>query len=95
VVRYDDNINADSTIALLKRLEELHLVATWIYVIRNHAHYYHSKAVQAYLKKSRINLIFLPPYAPSLNLIERLLKLFRNKVLYNRYFESFDAFKVA
>ena len=95
VVRYDDSINADSTIALLKRLEELHLVATWIYVICDNARYYRSKAVQAYLKKSRIKLFFLPPYAPNLNLIERLRKFFKKKVLYNRYFESFDEFKTA
>ena len=95
VVRYDDSINADSTIALLKQLEELHLVATWIYVICDNARYYRSKAVQAYLKTSRIKLVFLPPYAPNLNLIERLWKFFKKQVLYNRYYETFAEFKAA
>jgi len=95
VVRFDDTINADSTIALFEQLESLNLVAVWIYVVCDNASYYRSKAVQEYLKTSRIKLIFLPPYAPNLNLIERLWKFFKKKVLYNRYFETFDEFKSA
>jgi len=95
VVRYDPSINADSTIALLEQLEELHLAATWIYVICDNARYYRSKAVKAYLETSRIKLVFLPPYAPNLNLIERLWKFFKKQVLYNRYFETFAEFKAA
>ena len=84
VVRFDDTINTDSTIA-----------ATWIYVICDNARYYRSKAVKEYLKTSRIKLVFLPPYAPNLNLIERLWKFFKKKVLYNRYYESFEEFRTA
>jgi transposase len=71
------------------------VTATWIYVICDNARYYRSKAVQEYLKGSRIKLVFLPPYAPNLNLIERLWKFFKKQVLYNRYYESFDAFRKA
>ena len=95
VVRFDDSINADSTIALLKQLEELHLAATWIYVVCDNARYYRSKAVKAYLETSRIKLVFLPAYAPNLNLIERFWKFFKKKILYNRYFESFEEFREA
>ncbi len=38
---------------------------------------------------------FLPPYAPNLNLIERYWKFFKKKVLYSRYFATFDEFKLA
>ena len=95
VVRFDESINAASTIALFEQLEALNLVATWIYVICDNARYYRSKAVQEYLKSSRIKLIFLPPYAPNLNLIERLWKFFKKKILYNRYYETFDEFRAA
>jgi transposase len=44
-------------------------------IIRENARYDCSKAVKAYLEDSRIQLVFLPPYAPNLNLIERLWKL--------------------
>ena len=59
VVRYDDTIDADSTINLPQQLEELHLAATWIYVICDNARYYRSKKVAAYLETSRIKLVFL------------------------------------
>jgi len=95
VVRFDETINTDSTIALFEQLEQVNLAATWIYVICDNARYYRSKAVKEYLKTSRIKLVFLPPYAPNLNLIERLWKFFKKKVLYNRYYESFDEFRTA
>lgn len=95
VTRFDDTINATSTIALFQQLEQVYAVATWIYVICDNARYYRSKAVQDYIKDSRIKLVFLPPYAPNLNLIERLWKFFKKKVLYNRYYESFDRFRKA
>ena len=95
VARFDDTIDADSTIALFQQLEQFYAVATWIYVICDNARYYRSKAVQEYIEDSRIKLVFLPPYAPNLNLIERLWKFFKKKLLYNRYYESFDEFRTA
>jgi transposase len=53
------------------------------------------KAVAEYLKDSRIEQLFLPPSSPNLNLIERFWKFFKRKVLYNRYHESFNAYKAA
>lgn len=35
-----------------------------------------------------INLIFLPPYSPNLNIIERLWKYTRRHVLAGKYFDS-------
>lgn len=95
VVRYDDTIDAASTIALFDQLLLVYAYATCIYVICDNARYYRSKAVQAYLQDSRIKLVFLPAYAPNLNLIERLWKFFKKQVLYNRYYESFDDFRAA
>jgi transposase len=51
--------------------------------------------VRAYLEHSRIDLQFLPPYAPNLNLIERFWKFFKRQVLYNRYYETFADYKAA
>ena len=48
-----------------------------------------------YLQDSRIKLVFLPAYAPNLNLIERLWKFFKKQVLYNRYYETFGGFRTA
>jgi len=95
VVRYDDTIDAASTLALFDQLLLAYACATCIYVICDNAGYYRSKAVQAYLQDSRIKLVFLPAYAPNLNLIERLWKFFKKQVLYNRYYETFGDFRTA
>jgi len=95
VVRYDDTIDAASTIALFDQLLLAYAYATCIYLICDNARYYRSKVVQEYLQNSRIKLVFLPAYAPNLNLIERLWKFFKKQVLYNRYCETFGDFRAA
>lgn len=35
-----------------------------------------------------ITLLFLPPYSPNLNLIERLWKFVKKRALNNRYYEN-------
>jgi len=93
VVRMDETINAQSTIALLKQIEKKHRKAAVIHVICDNAKYYRSQLVKAFLRKSRIRLVFLPPYAPNLNLIERLSTFFKKKVLYNQHYASFADFQ--
>ncbi|WP_198244584.1 transposase [methane-oxidizing endosymbiont of Gigantopelta aegis] len=51
--------------------------------------------VSQYLETSRIELVFLPPYAPNLNLIERYWRYFKKEVLYKQYYETFKQFKTA
>ncbi|TYP81192.1 DDE superfamily endonuclease [Nitrosomonas communis] len=43
----------------------------------------------------RIELIFLPPYAPDLNLIERYWRFFKKEILYDKYYQTFPLFKQA
>jgi transposase len=52
-------------------------------------------AVREYLKSSKIELHFLPPYSPNLNPIERLWKWMKERVVYNTYYEHFENFKDA
>ncbi|MBE7547044.1 MAG: transposase [Planctomycetia bacterium] len=59
-----------------------------IYIISDNAKYYRSKLVKEYLANSRIKIKFLPSYSPNLNLIERLWKFFRKKILYNKYYDT-------
>ena len=40
-------------------------------------------------------MVYLPAYAPNLNLIERLWWLFKRKTLYNQHFPTFAQFKAA
>jgi transposase len=94
-IRFDDTIDAVSTIALFQQIEQANPTASRIIVICDNARYYRSRAVMEYLKGSRIHLEFLPPYSPNLNLIERFWKFFKRQVLYNRYYETFEKYKDA
>lgn len=95
IVRYDDTINAQSAVALLKQIEQQHTRANRIHIICDNAHYYRSQVVTDYLLASKIELIFLPPYAPNLNLIERYWRFFKKEIVYGKYYETFALFKHA
>ena len=93
VVLEEKTINSNATIRLFKRLERKHPRGK-IYLILDNARYHHSRVVKAWLKKHRrFKLLFLPPYSPNLNLIERLWRFFHQKVTWNHYFETFQEFR--
>ena len=95
VVRFDPTIDAASTIALFEQIEQANPAAKRIYVICDNAPYYRSKEVRRFLESSKIELVFLPPYSPNLNLIERYWKFFKRQVLYDAYYETFGKFRRA
>ncbi len=90
-----DTIDKDSTIQLLEIVEQKYFMASVIYIILDNAKYHYSKEVREFLQGKKIKLIFLPTYSPNLNLIERLWKFFKKKVLYNQYYEDIKAFRKA
>jgi transposase len=93
IIHDDICINAQSTIALFEKLQK-HQPKGKIIVIVDNARYYRCTLVNEYLQKNlRIELIFLPPYSPNLNLIERFWKFYKKKILYNKYYETFEEFK--
>ncbi|MEI6056478.1 MAG: transposase [Lentisphaerota bacterium] len=94
VVVEADMINAESTILLLKKVEEHYPSAPHIYVFSDNARYYHSEEVAKYLRTSRILLEKIPPYSPNLNPIERLWKFFHKQIHYNKYYETFSEFRL-
>lgn len=90
-----DTIDKDSTLQLLEVIERKYFYASMVYVILDNARYHYSKEVKSFLEDKKIKLIFLPPYSPNLNLIERLWKFFKKKVLYNQYYETVKVFRKA
>ena len=94
-VVFSKSVNAQSTIELFKQVESFYPNATRITIIADNARYYRSRLVSDFLKTSRIKILFLPPYSPNLNLIERLWRFMRTKVLNNRYYETFPMFRAA
>ncbi len=93
LVLEEETINSESTVRLLEKLKQAQPKGK-IYLILDNARYHHSKLVKAWLKQHRrFKLIFLPPYSPNLNLIERLWRFFHQKVTWNHYFESIEEFR--
>lgn len=89
-------VNADSTIELLETINQQYSLSSRLHIILDNARYHYSKAVRKYLEgNSRINLVFLPAYSPELNLIERLWRFFKKKVLYNQYHADVKTFRQA
>jgi transposase len=63
-----------------------------ITVVLDNARYQRCKLVMELAKELGIELLFLPPYSPNLNLIERLWKLVKKECLYSIYYEKFEPF---
>jgi len=95
VTGFYDTINAQSALDLFRKIEAKHPIAKVIYIIIDNARYYRSRWLKEKLKEAKIKLIFLPPYSPNLNLIERYWKFFKKMVLNNYYYETFGEFKQA
>jgi transposase len=92
-----EKITSEAMIALFETLAARHPTATAINIVLDNASYNRSSAVKEYLASEgrRIQLVFLPPYSPNLNLIERLWWLLKKTALWNEYYPTFAGFKAA
>jgi transposase len=86
-----DYINADSVCGLLETLRHNFPIGRLMLVLDN-ARYQRCRKVFDNAAALNIELLFLPPYSPNLNLIERLWKFVKKEVLYNQGYENFDDF---
>ena len=62
-----------------------------IHIILDNARYQKCKIVQVLAMELNIDLVYIPPYSPNLNLIERLWKFVKNE-LRTKYYEDFTLF---
>ena len=92
-----EKINAQTTKQMLENLERNNPTMTAIHVFVDNARYHHAKALQPWLAKSgrRVQLHFLPPYAPHLNPIERLWGVMHKWVTHNQHYATFNQFTEA
>jgi len=95
LIHESKTINADAILVMLEKIEKFYPEQEKIYIYLDNATYYRNKKVTEYLKTSRIKFVFLPPYSPNLNLIERVWKFMRKTVINNQYYEKFKEFKNA
>ena len=95
VVVEAETINAQSTQQLLEQLRDKHPNME-VYIFADNARYYYNRKIKEGLEANpRMHIIHLPPYAPNLNLIERLWKFMRKKVINLHYYPKFEDFRAA
>jgi len=94
-IHEDTVVNAQTTQKLFEKIEAAYPDKDTIYLIIDNAPYYRSQVLSEYVKPSKIELVFLPAYSPNLNLIERLWKFLKKKVINTYYYPTFQEFKEA
>ena len=77
--------------ALLRKIDALGRKGP-VRLVLDNGRYQHCVLVKDLAKSLNIELLFLPSYSPNLNLIERLWKFTKKKVLYGRHYDTFAAF---
>lgn len=90
----EDYINSRSVAKLMCQLA-VDFKGLPITLVLDNASYQRCHFVRDLATALGIELLFLPPYSPNLNLIERLWKFVKNKCLYSTYYEQFLDFKRA
>lgn len=93
LVSIEETTSCDAALVkrLLDKLRTTHPGGPLLLVLDN-ARYQRAYQVQDYAAELGIDLFFLPPYSPNLNLAERLWKFLRKHVTRNKYYPTFDEF---
>lgn len=90
-IRTTENINSLSVVALLDEIKKKHPDSK-VTLVMDNARYQRCHLVMDHARELGVELLFLPPYSPNLNLIERLWKLTKRRCLTNRYYPDFKSF---
>lgn len=98
LVVIEDTVSCDAQMVcqLFQQLRATHPDRTIpILVVLDNARYQRAQRVQELAEELQITLLFLPPYSPNLNLIERFWKFLRKHVTRNRFYATFGEFRAA
>jgi transposase len=90
-----ETINAQTTKELYQKIIDKNPFIKIIFIISDNARYYRNKELMEWLKTTKIKPIFLPPYSPNLNIIERLWKFLRKKVINTKFYRKKAEFREA
>ena len=86
-------INSDSVMDFMEQLKDAYSDKDKIHFIVDNGPYYTSNVVKKKAVELGITMVYLPPYSPNLNPIERLWKYMNEKVRNNVFFDSAKDFK--
>ena len=87
----DAYITAAEVCELIKKVS-LEYAGKPIFLVLDNARYQKCMAVQALATELKVTLVYIPPYSPNLNLIERLWKHTKSR-LRTKYYDDFTVFK--
>jgi transposase len=94
VIEDTASCDAEMVCRLLHKLRATHADVPLLLVLDN-VRYQRAKRVQELAEQLQITLLFLPPYSPNLNLIERFWKFLRKHTTRNRFYATFAEFRAA
>lgn len=81
-------VSTETLILFLKQIKEQYNDGKLIFIVLDNARYQHCFAVKTFANSIGIHLLYLPPYSPNLNIIERLWKFTKKKILYGKYYDT-------
>lgn len=87
-------VNAETVAELLKMLANKYSGKP-LYLVLDNARYQHCDYIKELAETLKIQLVFLPPYSPNLNLIERVWRYIKKDVLGNQYYDCAQKFHQA
>ena len=90
-VTNDCYITATEVCMLLRKIAEQYEGKT-VHIVLDNARYQKCAVVQELAKELHIDLVYLPPYSPNLNLIERFWKFVKGE-LRSKYYNDFLLFQ--
>src|SRR5690606_23059737 len=95
ITRFEKIFNAKTFRSFLETIVRTKRRGKKIVLVLDNARYHHAIMLKEWLFANRkhILLLFLPPYSPELNNIERVWKLTRRLCTHNRYFPTLEQLK--
>jgi transposase len=92
VTQFSPKFNAITFGDFLKKLQRRRRAHRRQLLILDNARYHHAKLLKPFLwtRRRALSLVFLPPYSPDLNPIERVWKLARRLCTHNQYFPQLE-----
>jgi transposase len=94
VLKDDSLITVWRVIEYFNVIIKAYIRAPGIVLILDNAKYFKAKIVREWLEKHpKLELKFLPPYAPNLNLIERFWRFVKEHLVKNRYYKKYKTFR--
>ncbi len=90
----EENCNSKRVIEYFEVILKAYRKASKIILFLDNAKYYKAEIVTLWLEKNpKLQVEFLPAYAPNLNLIERFWRFVKDHLVKNTYYEKYKTFR--